>query len=37
VLAAVEAGDLPRERHESYLKLAAELAELGERRRRAAW
>ncbi|MBD0339050.1 MAG: ribosome small subunit-dependent GTPase A [Thermoleophilia bacterium] len=37
VLAAVENGVLPRERHESYLKLAAELAELGERRRRAAW
>ena len=37
VLAAVEAGDLPGERHASYLKLAAELAELEERRRRAAW
>jgi ribosome biogenesis GTPase len=37
VLAAVEAGDLPPERHASYVKLAAELAELEERRRRAAW
>lgn len=37
VVAAVEAGELPRERYESYVKLAAELAELGERRRRAAW
>ena len=37
VLAAVEAGRLSRERHESYLKLAAELAELEKRRRRAAW
>ena len=37
VRAAVEAGELPRERLESFVKLAAELAELGERRRRAAW
>jgi ribosome biogenesis GTPase / thiamine phosphate phosphatase len=37
VRAAVEAGELPRERLESYVKLAAELAELEERRRRAAW
>lgn len=37
VLAAVEAGELSRERHESYVKLAAELVELEERRRRAAW
>jgi ribosome biogenesis GTPase len=35
VRAAVESGDLPRERYESYLKLAGELAELAERRRRA--
>lgn len=37
VRAAVEAGELPRERLESYVKLTAELAELEERRRRAAW
>ena len=37
VLAAVEAGELSRERYESYVKLAGELAELEERRRRAAW
>ena len=37
VVAAVEAGELPRERYESYVKLAAELAELGQRRRKAAW
>jgi len=37
VQAAVEAGRLPRERLESYVKLAAELSELEERRRRAAW
>jgi len=37
VQAAVEAGELPRERLESYVKLAAELSELEERRRRAAW
>jgi ribosome biogenesis GTPase / thiamine phosphate phosphatase len=37
VRAAVEAGELPRERLASYVKLAAELSELEERRRRAAW
>jgi ribosome biogenesis GTPase len=37
VRAAVESGELPRERLESYVKLAAELSELEERRRRAAW
>jgi ribosome biogenesis GTPase len=37
VLAAVEAGELSRERYESYVKLAGELSELEERRRRAAW
>lgn len=37
VRAAVEAGELPRERLESYVKLTAELSELEERRRRAAW
>lgn len=37
VLAAVEAGELPRERYESYVKLAGELSDLEERRRRAAW
>jgi ribosome biogenesis GTPase len=36
VLAAVQAGTLPRERYESYLKLTAELRELSERRVRAA-
>jgi ribosome biogenesis GTPase / thiamine phosphate phosphatase len=34
VRAAVEAGELPRQRYESYLKLTAELAALGERRKR---
>jgi ribosome biogenesis GTPase len=37
VRAAVEAGELPRERLESYVKLTTELAELEERRRRASW
>ncbi|MEX2210516.1 MAG: ribosome small subunit-dependent GTPase A [Gaiellaceae bacterium] len=36
VIAAVEAGELPRDRYESYLKLTGELRELAERRRRAA-
>jgi ribosome biogenesis GTPase len=37
VRAAVEAGDIPRERYESYLKLAGELDALDERQRRAGW
>lgn len=36
VLAAVEAGSLPRDRYESYLKLRDELRELERRRRRLA-
>ena len=34
---AVESGAISRERYESYLKLAAELAGLDERQRRAGW
>jgi ribosome biogenesis GTPase / thiamine phosphate phosphatase len=34
VRAAVEAGELPRQRYESYVKLTAELVALGERRKR---
>ncbi|HEV8249231.1 MAG TPA: ribosome small subunit-dependent GTPase A [Gaiellaceae bacterium] len=34
---AVAAGEIPRERYDSYLKLAAELAALDERQRRAGW
>jgi ribosome biogenesis GTPase / thiamine phosphate phosphatase len=37
VRAAVEAGDIPRERYESYLKLAGELEALDERQRRSGW
>ena len=37
VRAAAEAGEIPRDRYDSYLKLAAELAELDERQRRAGW
>jgi ribosome biogenesis GTPase len=37
VRAAVEAGDIPRERYESYLKLAGELDALDERQRRSGW
>jgi ribosome biogenesis GTPase len=34
---AVESGTVARERYESYLKLAAELADLDERQRRSGW
>jgi ribosome biogenesis GTPase / thiamine phosphate phosphatase len=34
---AVESGAIARERSESYLKLAGELADLGERQRRSGW
>jgi ribosome biogenesis GTPase / thiamine phosphate phosphatase len=37
VRAAAEAGEIPRGRYESYLKLAAELADLDERQRRSGW
>jgi ribosome biogenesis GTPase len=37
VRAAAEAGEIPRERYDSYLKLAAELTDLGERQRRSGW
>jgi ribosome biogenesis GTPase / thiamine phosphate phosphatase len=37
VRAAVDAGEIPRERYDSYLKLTTELSDLDERQRRAGW